>query len=667
MRHRKTLVAGLAAALACSSLLLAGDKNKAKAAADSTQMDAHRRALHALNRLTFGPRPGDVERVQAAGAENWIEQQLHPEKIDDSRLEARLAPFRTLKMDARQMAEAYPPPQVIRAVAEGRLPLPRDPEKRAVYEAQIARYRQRQERKADQGDSQPGMMEEDDRARGRAKRREAAENAESILSLPPEERMKAILTMDPEERRRLARSLPPEQRQELLGSLSPQQRESLMAMANPQQVVITELAQAKVLRAAYSERQLEEVLTDFWFNHFNVFIGKGADRYLVTSYERDVIRPRVLGKFKDLLIATAKSPAMLFYLDNWQSVGPNSPFAKGEPRREFRGRRFGLGGRPGFGRMPRGTQEQARAQRQRRGLNENYARELMELHTLGVDGGYTQKDVTEVARVFTGWTLREPRRGGGFDFNERMHEPGSKTVLGRKIADGGEKEGMQVLEMLARHPSTARFISTRLAQRFVSDTPPRALVDRMAQTFLKTDGDIREVLRTMFHSREFWAADAYRAKVKTPLEFVASAIRASGAEVSDAMPFVQALNRMGMPLYGAQPPTGYSTQASDWVNSAALLNRMNFALAFASGRIPGAHLDTAGVLGPEPPQDADQALARLENALLAGDVSAQTHETIKGQLVDPQVTQAVLDDRPRGPNVGVIAGLILGSPEFQRR
>jgi uncharacterized protein (DUF1800 family) len=302
-----------------------------------------------------------------------------------------------------------------------------------------------------------------------------------------------------------------------------------------------------------------------------------------------------------------------------------------------------------------------------KGLNENYARELMELQTLGVDGGYSQHDVTEVAKVFTGWSIKEPFRGGGYNFDDRRHEPGPKFVLGKNIKESGEKEGMEVLDMLAKKPATAHFISKKLAMRFVSDDPPQALVDRMADTFLKSDGDIREVLKTMFRSPEFWAPEAYRAKVKTPLEFVVSAIRATNADVTNALPLVQTLNKMGMPLYQDQPPTGYSMKADAWVNSAALLNRMNFSLALASGRMPGTSFDPHLVLGDTPATNADQAVGNFENALLAGDVSKQTHETIMKQLSDPQVTGRVLDDPARPARVGIIAGLILGSPEFQRR
>ncbi len=289
----------------------------------------------------------------------------------------------------------------------------------------------------------------------------------------------------------------------------------------------------------------------------------------------------------------------------------------------------------------------------------------MELHTLGVNGGYTQKDVTEVARVFTGWTLKQPKQGGGFTFEERMHEPGDKIVLGHRIKSNGEKEGREVLQLLARHPSTAKFICGKLAIRFVSDNPSPALVDRMAQTFLKKKGDISEVLKTLFHSPEFWAPDAYRAKVKTPLEFIVSAVRANGANVTDAMPLARQLQNMGMPLYAMQPPTGYPMKADAWVNSSALLGRMNFALTLTSGKLKGvrADADRMGNL----PSDPQAALATLENTLLEGDVSQQTHVTIANKLQDPQISGRKLDDPMRPPNVSAIEGLLLGSPEFQRR
>ena len=328
-------------------------------------------------------------------------------------------------------------------------------------------------------------------------------------------------------------------------------------------------------------------MTDFWFNHFNVFADKGPDRLLMlTSYERDVIRPRALGKFEDLLVATAKSPAMLFYLDNWLSVGPNSPQALGIPAHPWTVR----------ARFRRGRNKGKRPS----GLNENYGRELLELHTLSVNGGYSQHDVTEVAKVFTGWTIDKPNEGGGFKFDPRMHEPGPKFVLGHRIKPKGEGEGLELLHRLATSPQTAHFISLKLAERFVSDDPPPALVDRMAKTFLKKERRHSRSADHAFSIAEFWDDGTYRAKVKTPLEFVASAVRATGAEVDDALPLTRQLNNMGMPLYGAQPPTGYSMKAETWVSSSALLNRMNFALALTSGKIKGVKVDVAQFAGSNP-------------------------------------------------------------------
>jgi len=683
---RKLLLFVLALSLLTSAgWLMAGDKPKSAATSStvSVLMDENKRVLHVLNRFAFGPRPGDVEKVRAMGLDQWFEQQLHPEKIDNSAMEARLEPFRTLKMSTSEMVANFPPPQVLKMVENGRVSMPSDPARRAIYESRIAAYQQQQNNKqakqdnAAKNDQNQDLMKPDDVAadpsmtpeqRQKQQQQEEAAmysdlGALQLLEIPPDERYQKILKMSPEERLSMGRSLRGEQGMKLVDGMKPEQRETVQAIVQPQIVVGGELAQAKLLRAIYSDRQLEEVMTDFWYNHFNVFIGKGPDRYMITAYERDVIRPHVLGKFKDLLAATAKSPAMLFYLDNWQSVGPNSQLAI-----------YGQGGGPrgGFnGPLARQRQQRQRNKQQQQnrpsGLNENYAREIMELHTLGVDGGYTQKDVTELAKVLTGWSIDQPQRGGSFTYHDRAHEPGKKYVLGHEIKEHGEQEGMEMLDVLAHHPSTARFICKKLAMRFVSDNPSQALVDRMAETFLKKDGDIREVLRTLFHSPEFWAADAYRAKVKTPLEFVASSARASGVEVQNALPLVQALNRMGMPLYGMQPPTGYSTKSDAWVNSSALLSRMNFALTLVSGRLPGITTNPELLLHGATPQDSDSALAVLENEILSGDISAQTHAVLQKQLSDPQVLQRTLDDPKRVPNYGAIAGLIMGSPEFQRR
>jgi uncharacterized protein (DUF1800 family) len=619
-RHRLSLL--LLGLLVCVvNPGVAGKKNKP----DAPSPDDRKRALHALNRLAFGPRPGDVDQVLATGVDNWIDQQLHPEKIDDSAAESRVAPFLTLRMSSAQLLERFPERQYIKEVMDGKRPLPTAPDLYAVYQVQLARYELKDEPKPDDADT----------------------SLNSLLALPPDQRYQQILAQASTD----AIKLRGKRLQQSLDGMTISQREVVTAMANPQRVPEEELVQSKLLRAIYGQRQLQEVMSDFWFNHFNVFLPKGVDRYLVTSYERDVIRPHALGKFEDLLVATAKSPAMLFYLDNWLSEGPESPKALGIPDHPARRP-------PPFAANKRKTST---------GLNENYAREIMELHTLGVDGGYTQQDVTELAKVLTGWTIDKPNQGGGFKFDPRMHEPGDKTVLGHRIKDKGEKEGREMLHLLATNPHTAHFISLKLAQRFVSDNPPESLVASMSKTFLKKKGDIREVLTTMFRSPEFWADDEYRAKVKTPFEFIVSSVRATSADVTDAAPLVGQLNNMGMPLYLMQPPTGYSMKADKWVSSSALLARMNYSLALTANRIKGVQVDSAALAGSSPSGTLQQSLAGLELGLLAGDVSPATHNSILGRLSDPMISQRKLDDPARAPNVNAIAGLLLGSPDFQRR
>jgi uncharacterized protein (DUF1800 family) len=436
--------------------------------------------------------------------------------------------------------------------------------------------------------------------------------------------------------------------------MSPEQAEAV----GKERQALLQLMQAKVLRAAYSDRQLEEVMADFWFNHFNVFSGKGQVRLYLNEYERDAIRPHVLGNFRELLQATAESPAMLFYLDNWQSAAPEgartaAPPAGGArafPRNPRMPAQPGNVNRPGQITRPRTLADLPPGPRNRRaGLNENYARELMELHTLGVEGGYTQKDVQEVARAFTGWTIANPRQGGAFKFEPRMHDDGEKVVLGRTIkAGGGKKDGDAVLDLLAKHPATARFIATKLARRFVADEPPQTLVDRAARRFTETGGNIREVVASIVTSPEFFAAESYRGKVKTPFEFVVSAVRATGTDTSNAMPLVLAVRNLGMPLYGCQPPTGYSDKAEAWVNSGALLNRMNFAVsltASSSDRRAARRLPQAGG-GAEPTLTSDALVA----SALAGELSDTTAATVAKATTPPQAL-----------------ALVLGSPEFQRK
>ena len=705
----KFVILLLSVGLACTVPPLLADKKDKDKDKDkppfgaSSHMSDQRRALHALNRLTFGPRPGDVQRVMAIGVDKWIDLQLHPDKIDDSALNARLEPFRTLRMNAKELAEDFPDGQEINQVIKGKSSMPSEAGLRMVYQVQIDRQQEKKERLQEAGkntnsasdlagnvavvtspqsiaaqsanataDNSAGMKpapaakltpEDEPQARRREEQLYADLDVQQLTSLPADQRFKKVLSMSATAQLAIADSLRGGKGQEFLAGLPPRQKETLLAMNNPAGVVTGELAQAKLLRATYSERQLEQVMTDFWFNHFNVFMEKGVERLLVTGYERDVIRPHALGKFEDLLVAAAKSPAMLFYLDNWLSVGPDSAQAMGIPLHPSSRRYAAPRPRPNQGKRPSG-------------LNENYGRELLELHTLSVSGGYSQRDVTEVAKVFTGWTIDKPYQGGGFKFDPRMHEPGPKFMLGHRIKPKGEGEGLEVLHRLATSPQTAHFISLKLAERFVSDDPPPGLVDRMTKTFLKKKGDIREVLTALFHSPEFWNDGAYRAKVKTPLEFVVSAVRATGAEVDDALPLIRQLNNMGMPLYGAQPPTGYSMKAETWVSSSALLNRMNFALTLTSDKMKAVKVDV-GQLAGSSPRDSNLALTTLENSLLAGDVSSQTHDSITAQIDAAAINGAQQKpdksgarkpvDASRPPDLSTIAGLLLGSPEFQRR
>ena len=512
------------------------------------------RITQALNRLTFGARPGDAEQVARIGLARWIDLQLNPGRIPENpALMAKLRPMDTLTMSSADLVKHYPTPQMIRQMANGTMPLPTDPERRRMVQRQLDRAARKQEPNAQNG--RPAAPVADVRKLNELL---TPRELRSLRQGTPQERIAALEALPAEKQSDVLAAVGQGMRMQLYPGASPELRRKLDASIAPQQIVVRDLSESKILRAVHSNRQLNEVLVDFWFNHFNVFIEKGAGRFLTTEYEREAIRPHVLGKFRDLLEATAKSPAMLFYLDNWQSVGENSAAARGP------------------------------AGRQRRGLNENYGRELLELHTLGVDGGYTQKDVTEVARCFTGWTILQPQRGGEFLFNPRMHDRGEKTVLGISIsAGGGMEDGKKVLDIVAKHPSTAKFVSHKLAQRFVADEPPAALVDRMAQTFLKTNGDLREVMRTLLDSKEFWSIGAYKSKVKSPLELVASAIRAVDGDVDFAAPLVNQLAQLGQPLYRKQEPTGYSNASDAWLNTAGLVARMNFAVQLADGKVPG--------------------------------------------------------------------------------
>jgi uncharacterized protein (DUF1800 family) len=554
-----------------------------------TELTEDQAILHALNRLAYGPTPGEIDQVRKMGLEKWIDQQLKPDSIDDSALEARLARYPTLTMSSDKLVEKFP--------------------------------------QANEAAKKEGITKEEYEEKQKEKARAA------------------VAKVDPQNPNAAA-------------------EEQLAKVVGPQRIVV-ELSMAKLDRAIYSNRQLEAVMEDFWFNHFNVFAGKNQDRWLLTAYTRDTIRPHTLGKFQDLLIATAKSPAMLVYLDNWLSA---DPLASKQMQAELAARRrrfegvFGPSMPP-----PPGGAIQAGNKKQERGLNENYGREVMELHTLGVDAGYTQADVIEMAKCMTGWTVHAPRKDPDFFFDDRIHTYGKKVVLGRTFNYGGMKDGEEALKMLASNPNTAKFISTKLARHFVSDNPPPALVERMAQTFESSNGEIRAVLKTMIYSPEFWSKESYRAKVKQPFELAASTARALGAEVDVTLPLAQWVGRMGEPLFQAQPPTGYSDKSETWVNTGALLNRLNFALSLSSNKVPGTKSDLVALLGPEAETDPHKALASALTAFLDNQIADQTQQTLEARLEDPQILQAALDDPVKHVNESLIAGLVLGAPEFQRR
>lgn len=594
----------LAMLLAFSSpLALAQDakKNKPKnVQSASKNLSAEQKAIHLLDRITFGARPGDIERVMKTGWEKFLDEQLHPERIADTAIEQKLKGIESIHLSNAELANYYPPPQVIQQALKSK----------GLEAPGFAN-----------GANTPTGQTEQEQKSNQAKRREI---------------------------------------QKMLKE---------MGYKQPQQVAL-ELQQAKILRAAYSERQLQEVMTDFWFNHFNVFLQKGADRVLTTTYERDAIRPHVFGKFEDLLKATAESPAMLFYLDNWMSAAPNAQMlqrrervAKAMERRQAR-----LGDKMSEQEKEQMLNAQGKIKKAPRGLNENYAREIMELHTLGVDGGYTQKDVQEVARCFTGWTLKQPRNGAEFIFNPMIHDDGEKTVLGKKIAaGGGQKDGYAVIHLLATHPSTAKFISTKLARKFVNDTPPQALVNRMAETFKKTDGDISQVLRTMLTSPEFFAAENYRAKIKTPFEMTVSAVRAVGAETAGGPQFHRWIAQMGEGLFMAQPPTGYPDTAEHWVNTGALLERMNFALALSANRIPGTRTNLSSLVPDAATLQPSQLVDRYSKLLLKGELSPQSRATIDQSLSEQMLAKNDNSTVVDAAKIAKVVGLILGSPEFQRQ
>ena len=674
----------------------------------STQLQGDARILHALSRFTFGPRPGDLDGVRAMGLEKWFDQQLRPGAIDEADLQARLAEFPAMQWNPQELLFRAPSNAIIRQTLDGKLPVPDRGALHSVYENQMYRVsakRQEKEQKkageqekpqmaanaampmaaagAGSGDGAQAQMQAGVQQQGAmdANQMNVAKAAPTtpvddgefrrMLELAPQQRVLHLVAMQPESFDEFFKSLRPQQRNALLQDLPPDLKEVVGDLENPQRLVNEEIIAQRLTRDIYSNAQLQEVMTDFWLNHFNVFLHKNeATPYYMVSFERDVIRPRVLGKFEDLLEATAHSPTMMLYLDNASSIGPDSMAAERAERRPNNNKK------------------------KREGLNENYARELMELHTLGVNGGYTQADVTQVARILTGWTVERPERGGEFQFEPNRHEPGTKVVMGQKFKDHGEQEGRDLLHMLATRPATAQFISRKLAVRFVSDDPPQALVDRMAKTFLSTNGDIAAVMSTLFHSQEFWDTHVYRAKVKTPIEFVVSAARAGNADIENMQPLANAVREMGMPLYGCVTPNGYSWKSDTWVSTNALVNRMNFALSLAANRLPGISIawdptetmnnDTATLETNPAAPDPQVEETRLESLLVTGGVSDSTRAAVlqqfeqqknqvqSGAVAVPLAAMERQKYRARAATEAekqdqLLAGLLLGSPEFQRR
>ncbi|HKV40489.1 MAG TPA: DUF1800 domain-containing protein [Blastocatellia bacterium] len=692
----------LIALLTCGSMVLGSfvpGLASPEAKNSKARLDTDKRVMQVLNRIEFGPRPGELQQVEQIGLDKYIEQQLHPDRIDDSAVEARLRGLESLHMDTSGLYQKYPQPGLIarqlgigqqaKVGANARRPQPPPQNPTGVQP----------------GDSGQATVES---GGGQAADESPAGGA-------------AKSQVDPNEANRQQAA----DRRRVLEYYKQH------GIKQPQ-MLLAELQAQKLVRAVYSQRQLQEVLTDFWFNHFNIYWPKGADKWLTTDFEDNAIRPHVLGKFKDLLMATAKSPAMLVYLDNDLSSSPDAR----PPRPPIPGR-FGGFGRPRFGGppfwpvppRPAPPQQAANNKNKRKpGINENYGRELMELHTLGVDGGYTQKDVQEVARCFTGWTIEQPRRGARFVFRDWMHDNGQKVVLGHVIpAGGGERDGEKVIDILAHSPSTAKFISKKLCRRFVSDDPPSSLVDKVANVYLKSDGDIREMMRTILKSPEFYSQNAYRAKIKSPFELAVSAIRALGGDTDGSPALGQYIAKMGEPLYRYQAPTGYPDTAQEWVNTGALLERLNFGIALASNKIRGtvvpARAGNAPELAQAPDSSGETIVKQAILELLGGDISPQSRAVLDKQMLaaptaEPKESQArssgeppvatgepamansdtmqegpvarrkngdkydrasaraaanwplaatVGPPEPVDPRVAKAFGLVLGTPEFQRR
>jgi uncharacterized protein (DUF1800 family) len=613
------------------------------------KLSSEKQITHVLSRLTFGARPEDLAEVRKVGIERWIDLQLNPERIPESSLlESRLEPLTTLNMQTWQIFEKYQQPQQVMfagpRVAPGSVLSPLQmsklmnggtvEERREVLMSIPPDVRGQviltMPPQALEG--LPDFQQEATKAR---QVQQEALQAERRRLMPPindlltQDQMRILRAGTEQEKVALVNSFDSDKRTKVLRAAGPQLqtvpalRREAMALLQPQQFVHSELIENKLYRAIYSNHQLEEVLVDFWLNHFNVFNGKAQGRMLLTSYERDAIRPYVFGRFKDMLLATARHPAMLIYLDNVNSQAPREDFP--------------------FGVSPPNQQPVRRP-----GLNENYGRELMELHTIGVDGGYTQEDVVAVARAFTGWTVLQPNRYAEFQFNGDWHDRKEKIILEHKLPPGrGEQDGLDVIDILVKHPSTAKFISKKLAQRFVADDPPKTLVDRMAATFTRTQGDLRAVLQTLFSSTEFLSEAAWQSKLKSPLELVVGSVRALNAEATDTFALAQRIAELGQPLYGKVEPTGYPNTGESWASTAGLLGRINFATDFTAGRVAGVKADMSRFNFKLP--------AVVATEILGNPPSASTMESIEKGIQGKEVTPSML------------ATVVLSSPEFQRR
>ena len=548
---RITKVIGIAAAMWLSVAPVgafaqkSGVKTPAKtviARSDVRELPADQQIIQALNRLTFGAKPGDILKVRAIGLDNWINQQLQPNKINDDAMSSFVARYSALDDDQSDLLRQYAEQQ-----------------------------KERREVKRDRADTTKAMSADDIAA-----------------------------------------------------------TQKLRQQAGTRRQVVTELQSSRVARAVASERQLQEVMTDFWENHFNIYAAKGApEPYYLVDFDQNVIRPRALGKFRDLLEAVAQSPAMLFYLDNARSMADSTQPTLNAQNGLRRVRPLGRGGLGAIMRRAPQQIQPPQQQRKRPGLNENYGRELLELHTLGVDGGYTQQDVINVARAFTGWTIKPPQQGGGFIFRPQVHDAGEKLVLSHKLSAGrGMEDAEDVLDILARSPATAHYISFKLARRFVSDSPSKALVDHATQVYLSTDGDIREVLRSIITSPEFFSQQAFRTKVKSPFEVVVSAMRALNAAPDSTPRTAQVIAYLGQPIFGHQAPNGWPETGESWMNTGAILNRINFGMAAAAGRLPGADIRALPGLDTIRGAPRDKQVDAVVTAILNGMVSPDTRAVL---------------------------------------